>query len=234
MADKSDETPLQTIETVAKTLYKQAREYGFVREDFIRFINILLDLVHQNNTQYVPPPTQSGLQESGEGFSIKTPRIQIQRYKPSDLKLLKKWMEDSEGIKFISTRVRDYEPESIEDLLRVKSSVFGIIKQDELPIGTIAYLNIDTLHKKAELRKLIAEESARGRGFAKEATQYWIEYGVTNLGLRKIYLNTLDTNLANIRINEQLGFRVEGLLREECFIDGKYHDLLRMSLILPH
>ena len=51
--------------------------------------------------------------------------------------------------------------------------------------------------------------------------------------MRKIYVNTLDTNLANIRLNEQLGFRVEGVLRDEVLLNGEFQDVLRMSLILP-
>ena len=34
----------------------------------------------------------------------------------------------------------------------------------------------------------------------------------------------------NIRLNEDLGFRVEGVLRNEVLIDGTYHDVLRMGL----
>lgn len=38
------------------------------------------------------------------------------------------------------------------------------------------------------------------------------------------------TNVGNIKINEEIGFRVEGVLRNEVFIDGRYHDVLRMGL----
>ncbi len=110
---------------------------------------------------------------------------------------------------------------------------FAIVSLDDVPIGALAYLNLDRQQGKAELRKLIGDKRARGQGYAKTATQYWIEYGISTLGLRKIYVNTLDNNLSNIKLNEMLGFRVEGLLRDEVLIDGKYKDLLRMSLILP-
>ena len=38
----------------------------------------------------------------------------------------------------------------------------------------------------------------RGKGFAKEATKLWIQYGITKLDLKKIYLDRLDTNIRNI------------------------------------
>jgi len=94
----------------------------------------------------------------------------------------------------------------------------------------MAFLNYDRKYKKAELRKLIGVPKLRGKGLGKEATKYWIQYGFTELGLNKIYLNTVDTNIRNIKLNEELGFKVEGILRNEILIDGNYHDVLRMGL----
>jgi len=101
---------------------------------------------------------------------------------------------------------------------------------DDTPIGAVAFLNYDVMQFKAELRKLIGEPNMRGKGLGKEATRLWIRYGTETLDLKKIYLNTLDTNIRNIRLNEEIGFRVEGILRNEVFVDGKYKDLLRMGL----
>ena len=67
-------------------------------------------------------------------------------------------------------------------------------------------------------------------GLAKEATRLWIQYGLSALKLKKIYVNTLNTNIRNIRLNEELGFKVEGLLCNEVFVDGQYKDVLRMGL----
>ena len=96
----------------------------------------------------------------------------------------------------------------------------------------MAFLDHDFEQKKAELRKLIGNPAFRSKGYGKEATKLWIQYGISNLGLRKIYLNTLQTNVRNIRLNQELGFKVEGILRNECSIDGKLYDLLRMGLII--
>ena len=54
-------------------------------------------------------------------------------------------------------------------------------------------------------------------------------YGAVTLDLRKIYLNTFNTNIRNIKLNEELGFRVEGILRNEMFFEGEFKDILRMG-----
>jgi RimJ/RimL family protein N-acetyltransferase len=44
-------------------------------------------------------------------------------------------------------------------------------------------------------------------------------------------LNTINTNIRNVKLNEKLGFRVEGVLHNELYFDGEYHDVLRMGMV---
>jgi len=60
----------------------------------------------------------------------------------------------------------------------------------------------------------------------------WIKYGINNLGLNKIYLDTVENNIRNVGLNKELGFHIEGVLRKEIFIDNKYYDVLRMAYIV--
>lgn len=225
--------PGQTLEVVAKSFYKQALEYGFKREDFLRFVNILLDLGLGRNGVYTPPPSIKEDAPPPSSPADDKEQVTVRVYEESDYDLLRGWMEDSAGRLFLTTRPDPPRFNTLEALLNSETSRFGIVSLNGRPIGALAYLNIDTDQRKAELRKLIGDVAARGHGYAKRATQYWIEYGVSTLALRKIYVNTLDTNLANIRLNEHLGFRIEGVLRDEVMLDGEYQDVLRMSLILP-
>jgi diamine N-acetyltransferase len=122
---------------------------------------------------------------------------------------------------------------SLPEVVNSDDSVLGMITlPDGTPIGCVAFLDFDCEQRKAELRKIIGDSTQRGRGFGKEASALWIRYGLTTLGLKKIYLNTLETNIRNVHLNEELGFRVEGILRNEVFIDGQYRDVLRMGLWL--
>lgn len=225
--------PPETLEALGKTIFKQASEYGFGKPDWVRLVNLLLDLGMERSGTYTPPPTQdlaiSEVDAPQDGSSLT-----VRSYVDSDFDLLNEWVMEADGKKFLATRTDTLRHETLEEVIADESTVIGIIELDGRPIGVLAYLNIDSTSRKAELRKLIADPSARGKGYATRAAQYWIEYGIATLGLRKIYLHTLDTNLTNIRLNERLGFRVEGLLRDEILVDDVYHDILRMSLILPH
>ena len=95
----------------------------------------------------------------------------------------------------------------------------------------MAFLDYDPTQRKAELRKLIGPPALRGMGYAKEASKVWIAYGLYTRKLRKIYVNTLNTNMRNIRLNEELGFKIEGVLRNEVHIRGEFYVVLRMGLL---
>lgn len=233
--------PDTTIETLARSFFKQSANYGFKQDDYLKFVNILLDFAmrrwngdtngFQNHTEVESQsetisggttPLQLPLQGDG---------IKIRAFEPPrDRTRLERWLDDEFGRYFLLSRIslRDL---CVDELIEDDTNILGVVTlPDETPIGIVAYLNYDARQAKAELRKLIGDPQIRARGFGKKATKLWIQYGIHGLRLHKIYLNTLNTNMRNIRLNEELGFRVEGILRNETLIDGKYHDVLRMSL----
>lgn len=50
------------------------------------------------------------------------------------------------------------------------------------------------------------------------------------LRFSKIDFGTLVTHFRNIWLNEDLGCRIEGVLRRELLSEGEYHGVLRMDL----
>lgn len=223
----------ETIKAIASSFLKQAKQYGFSLNDYLKFANVLLDEALKS------PPTSKRTENKiityNNSANLKLPlnteRLVIREMLKKDIPIVKKWLEDEEGKSFLLSRSSG-RTDSIEELFEDEFNTFGIITlPDKDPIGIIAYLNVDEMQKKAELRKMIGVPDQRGKGFGNEASKIWIEYGLYSLGLEKIYVTTFNTNIKNIRINEMLGFRVEGLMQNEIKIDGEYHDLLKMNLL---
>jgi RimJ/RimL family protein N-acetyltransferase len=230
----AEEIPRATIDTLARTIFKEASSYGFRQVDVIRLINSLMDLCTADRTE--PASSQSASIQAGIGadsaadFPLQGDRICVRQFDPStDVELLERWLPDKHGRYFLLS-CSTAQPITIEALTSGVGNHLGIITlRDGRPIGAVAYLDHSRQQKRAELRKLIGELDARGQGLAEEAARLWVDYGVRGLGLQKIYLSTLQTQIANIKLNENLGFRVEGLLRNEVLIDGTRHDVLRMG-----
>jgi RimJ/RimL family protein N-acetyltransferase len=226
--------PEQTVQAFAKTICAEAERYGFSQIDLVRLINAMMDVSAAADAGDSAAPAElssASAEMSVAGFPLKSKRLTIRPADPDDDKaLLESWMADQYGRHFLlssSTAQRM----DLDRLLRNERNAVGmILNADDRPIGSVAFLDIDMLQKRAELRKLIGVPEARGMGIAEEATRLWIQYGGENLGLEKIYVSTLQTHLRNIQLNESIGFRVEGVLHREILIGGERHDVLRMGL----
>lgn len=95
--------------------------------------------------------------------------------------------------------------------------------------GLVELVEIDHVHRRAEFQIIVAPEH-QGKGIASQATRLAMEYGFSVLNLYKIYLIVDKKNHVARRIYEKQGFRVEGELRHEFFINGQYRDVTRMCL----
>jgi RimJ/RimL family protein N-acetyltransferase len=223
-----------TIEALTRNFFKEANSYGFQYEHYLKFVNFLLDMALQPKEEDKVSKSQkitNNVNVNSE-LPIKTQRLIITKFSPDKhFSLLKQWLEDEYGRYFMLSLSSNYSL-TPEELVTSGNNILGLITlTDSQPIGLMGYLNYNKIHSKAELRKIIGVPDLRGKGYGKEATLAWIQYGKNRLKLKKIYLNTIDTNIRNIKINEDLGFKVEGILRNEILIDQTYRDVLRMGLL---
>lgn len=90
-----------------------------------------------------------------------------------------------------------------------------ILMDDKQTVGLVELVEIDLIHRNAEFQ-IIIDPQSQGKGYASIATKLAIEYAFTILNLHKIYQKTC--------------FQIEGELKEEFFINGSYHDAIRMCV----
>ena len=105
-----------------------------------------------------------------------------------------------------------------------------IIYVNEIPIGTCFIKNIDEVHKKGEFGIFIGESEYLGKGIGSLATKLIIDYAFKNLLLNKIYLKVYSDNINAIKAYSNAGFKIDGIFREEYFING-FKDIHLMSIL---
>jgi RimJ/RimL family protein N-acetyltransferase len=91
-------------------------------------------------------------------------------------------------------------------------------------IGNVWLWAIDRRHRKAELRIVIGDAAARGKGLGAEAIDQLCRHGFDRLGLHRIYAYVLAINPAARRAFERTGFVLEGTLREDRWTDDRFVD----------
>ena len=99
----------------------------------------------------------------------------------------------------------------------------------EKAIGTCRLLNINWIHRSAELKMRIGDAANQGAGYGNEAVRLLCEFGFTDLNLHRIYLHVFADNQRAIRAYEKSGFAQEGVMREAAYIHGAWSDAVVMG-----
>ena len=234
--------------TISRNLIRQLSENGFDLVEAVDFVNeILGEVISLGHKCYSEGETKeeraepvasksSGDVEAlrGDGSVDISDEAYIRPLAVSDCEALRAW-EGDEAIaaSLAGPKLRKLlESEGDWDSTREFSDLFAIcLKDDDRIVGMLGFTEIDRRTGQAEFSKMIGDPEARGKGLAGKATRTVIDYGFDVLGLNRIYLHTLDGNIKNIRLNQSLGFRFEGLLQEAVQIDGRLRDVAIMALL---
>ena len=98
-----------------------------------------------------------------------------------------------------------------------------------LLIGTTSLLHMDWRNRTAEYgRLMLGRPDYRGGGYGKEAECLLMDYAFNHLNLNKVWGDVIVGNEVVLNLHRQMGFREEGLLRQQVFKNGRYLDLVRV------
>ena len=113
--------------------------------------------------------------------------------------------------------------------------MFTIVDLDsQKPVGAGGLLYINWIIRSADFSFYIGDENKYigSDGIAKEAAELLIDYGFNNLNLNKIWMELYEFDSEKINFfTTKFKFKQDGLLRDNCFEDGRYFDSLILSLL---
>lgn len=102
---------------------------------------------------------------------------------------------------------------------------------DRTVVGAIYLLDIDWLHRHAELAIWIGEAAARGQGVGRQAVTGLLDHAFGDLNLQRVHLSVLTDNDRAIALYRRAGFTAEGVQRQAAYKQGRWRDLLLMSIL---
>ncbi|CAM4197997.1 GNAT family protein [Vreelandella rituensis] len=91
-------------------------------------------------------------------------------------------------------------------------------------VGFCGLLNIKTDVRSAEVYIIIGDVSYWGKGFGRDAKKILTNYSFSELFLNKLYAYQADFNERSLKANKKLGWKLEGVLRDDILLGGKLHD----------
>jgi len=230
--------------TVARNLIQQLQDGGCSRDELVGFANEILQTIIDRGFQADTAREDSqpnglvhrveGLAKlSVDGITTLTEEISLKPIASSDLPALRQWLGDEAVSQSMAEQTLAEIIEAVSDAdQRPDQSVFVLHGDgDEKPVGLVGLIHIEKQASQGELVKMIGDPNQRGKGLAKRATQMLVDFAFDELTLNRIYLRTLGGNMKNIRLNESLGFRFEGVLRQSACIGGVLSDVIVMGMV---
>jgi len=152
----------------------------------------------------------------------------------SDISLFLKWFNDPEIRPFVMTifpATEAGEKAWIESLEKKSdtNTVF-VIEVKGKAIGIMGLHRINWQSRTATTGAVIGEKEYWNRGYGTDAKMVLLHYAFDTLGLRKINSTVKAFNARSVAYSLHCGYKVEGRLREQFFVDGKYYDEICLGL----
>jgi len=154
--------------------------------------------------------------------------IGLRTPEPEDLDLMYLWENNTSIWRISGTLVpfskyilKQYLENAGKDIFETKQLRLIIhLNADHRPVGAIDLFDFDPIHRRAGIGILIAEQSDRRKGYAREALETLMKYCFTVLQLHQLYCNIASGNSDSIKLFTAAGFTAVGEKKEWLF-NGK-------------
>src|SRR5690349_11316823 len=101
--------------------------------------------------------------------------------------------------------------------------VLGIaVRGTDALIGITSLHQIDGKNRRAVFAIVIGEKNEWGKGYGTEATALITGYAFETLNLNRVSLRVYEENERGIKAYEKVGFKKEGVLRQDIYREGRY------------
>lgn len=166
-------------------------------------------------------------------------RIRLRAVEREDVQKFHEWINDPE----VTLNLALYLPMSMQD---EQNWFDGLSKRDphEKPlaieirkgkawklIGNCGVFGIEFKNRNAELGIMIGDKSEWNKGYGAEAMTLLQRHCFETLNLNRVFLRVYEENVPAVRAYEKAGFVLEGRQRQAVYKNGKYEDVLFMSVL---
>jgi ribosomal-protein-alanine N-acetyltransferase len=170
--------------------------------------------------------------------ALNTERLRLRQIKPSDAEALFAIHSDAQWMRWygVDPITERYQADQLAELFAGWFAAgtgfrWGLErKEDKRLLGTCGLFRWNKSWHNCVVGYEIARE-VHGQGYMREALTAVFDYGFHEMRLHRIQAETHPDNAASIGLATRLGFRFEGVHREQAYWSGRYHDLHCYALL---
>ena len=165
------------------------------------------------------------------------PRVYLRALEPDDYKTSIEWRRDNEiwgmvgSTKYFVSEA--YEKKWVEDTIfnsrDIKLAVCEVGSNKY--IGNVYATDIDQTNRSCTTGVLIGNHDYWSQGYASEAYRLLLDYLFNERNINRVQAYVLENNVASIKMHQKVGYKIEGTLRQSVYKNGKYLDLVILSVL---
>lgn len=164
----------------------------------------------------------------GECVNLRAPGL-------DDADIMTAWLNDREVAGLLAVNPLPIPKKSQEEYImrtwETKNEIIFIIENDDaIPIGIASLTNIDWINSTAEINIVIYAKNCWEKGFGYCALKTLTYHGMYNMNIHTLYANILEGNERAVKCFQKTGYEIEGTLYHRVYKEGRYCNLLSMSI----
>jgi RimJ/RimL family protein N-acetyltransferase len=163
-------------------------------------------------------------------------RTFLRPFQKRDLIHFQRWSDDAELRKLIGevapmsrTEIEKWYKDLLADQDRVWFAI--VLKKHNRVIGEAGLLRMCRPFHSTDMTIIIGEKDEWGKGYGTEVGRLLLDYAFKKLGFHKISIGVVGFNKRALKFWESLGFKKEGVKRDDYFYDCTYSDCVMMSIL---
>ena len=225
-----DSPPVQVPVTTADVeIWKDFLEYRNNRKEW--------DAWRENDWKEHHPPHIHELFNNWP--TLETSRLQLRPLRLSDADDAFRVLSNATAMKYYGTpphKNLEFTQKQFIDIMlsrfKHRDAVLFVVtlKEEDKYIGHVTAMQFDRFFKFVDLAYIIDREYW-GRGIATEAVTQVVNFLVNTMKIHKIRAGFFAKNIASKRVLQKAGFKQEGYLRDNAFLDGVFEDEYLMALL---
>jgi RimJ/RimL family protein N-acetyltransferase len=162
--------------------------------------------------------------------------IYLRKLESSDLDRTWNWINDPDIYLKIGVQIPVSKSAQVQWFERADPSSEKIIlaicvKEGNVHVGNVSLDSIESRHRTARLSIFVGDTAMRGKSIGSRAIKLLAGYAFNFLNLNKIWCKATAGDDKIVHFYENLGFKIEGAMRQQEFIDGRYVDKLIFGLL---
>lgn len=165
-------------------------------------------------------------------------KVRLRAYKREDVQLAQQYINDAETKKLLMPGIPypitlEQEQKWFESISAFDDNYSFAIEtlQEGKYIGGCGVNKLDWKNSVATVGIFIGDKDYWGKGYGTDAMKVLVKFIFEQMNINKVKLFVYSFNERAVKSYEKCGFIREGVLRQEIFRDGRYHDEYIMGIL---